>query len=190
MTTFQQFIDSRVGDDISDLRANDFEYDDGFRYLDSFYIIEHEFPNPEHGMTEVEYIVEIGREEHTFAKLDLAEKFLWEEFAMLECNNDLRPVRFYFGDDPTYDGFADGSTWNGFDNVMVTPKVHKEIKNYFLNVCKYDPEEMHLPAEPNALGLYDYSNGFATSIDDEEEQQHEQQLQHAAAHAADEEDRA
>jgi hypothetical protein len=40
---------------------------------------------------------------------------------------NLKPCRFYFGDDPTYDGFTDGTTWNGFDNVWVTPEVHKQV---------------------------------------------------------------
>lgn len=80
----------------------------------------------------------------------------------------LKPCRFYFGDDPTYDGFTDGTTWNGFDNIWVTPEVHEQIKDYFLNVCKYDPAEINLPESPDDDGLYDYSRGFATSIDEDD----------------------
>ena len=76
----------------------------------------------------------------------------------------LTPCTFCFADDTEYSGFTDGTTWNGFDNVYVAPETHKEIEHYFFNVCGYDKEEISLPDSPNDDGLYDYSNGFATSI--------------------------
>lgn len=80
---------------------------------------------------------------------------------------NLKPCKFYFADETTWDGFTDGTTWNGFDNVWVTPEVHQQISDYFLNVCKYHPDEISLPTEPDGDGLYSYANGFTTSIDED-----------------------
>ena len=87
----------------------------------------------------------------------------------------LKPCRFYFGDDPTYDGFTDGTTWNGFDNIWVTESVHKEIVERFTEDYKasgyftHDLDEVmeSFMLQPNADGLYSYANGFATSIDED-----------------------
>ena len=160
-TTFEQFVASRkITTTLYDL--SEIEDDvDGYIYLDSFYI------NIDNlGEESEKKRVVIGNCEYAFDDLEAAEKFLWDEFAMLECNNYFKAVRFCFGDDTTYDGFTDGSTWNGFDNIWVTEKVHKQISDYFLNVCKYDPEECSLPDEMDEQRLYDYSGGFATSIDE------------------------
>ncbi len=87
----------------------------------------------------------------------------------------MKPVKFYFGGDPVFDGFADGSTWNGFDNIWVTAEVHKQIIEHFNAECltlgyfgDQLTEEMlqFTEIEPDAQGLYSYANGFATSIDD------------------------
>lgn len=87
----------------------------------------------------------------------------------------LTPCRFYFGDDPTYDGFTDGTTWNGFENIWVTAEVHKEIVERFeadYKVMGYKGDELaeameSFDIEPDDDGLYSYAYGFATSIDDE-----------------------
>lgn len=43
----------------------------------------------------------------------------------------MKPCKFVFEDSPAFDGFALGSTWNGFDNVSVTPTVRDQIVAYF-----------------------------------------------------------
>ena len=43
----------------------------------------------------------------------------------------MKPCKFTFDDTPAFDGFSHGSTWNGFDNVAVTPEVIERIKAYF-----------------------------------------------------------
>jgi hypothetical protein len=46
---------------------------------------------------------------------------------MRNMRTQLRPCRFTFDDTPAFDGFDLGSTWNGFDNVSVTPAVRDQI---------------------------------------------------------------
>ena len=64
----------------------------------------------------------------------------------------------------TFVGYDLDSTWNGFDNVAVTPHVHKKL----LAWCKdHETEvdaESHTPADQ---GLYHWCNGWAIQIDEE-----------------------
>lgn len=86
----------------------------------------------------------------------------------------MKPVKFYFGDDPLFDGFADGTTWNGFDNVWITADTMKQITDYFR--ADYQSAGYHgadlaevmecFDIEPDADGLYSLANGFATSIEE------------------------
>jgi hypothetical protein len=86
-------------------------------------------------------------------------------------------ARFYFDMNPErlFDGVAVGTTWNGFDNVMVTPEVASEIDEFFRrledgwgyapdNPSRSDPIA-EMPVGPD--GLIDLSNGFATVLDEE-----------------------
>jgi len=43
----------------------------------------------------------------------------------------LPACRFTFDDSPAFDGFSHGNTWNGFDNVAVTPAMRDKIACYF-----------------------------------------------------------
>ena len=45
--------------------------------------------------------------------------------------SELKPCRFTFDDSPEFEGFAHGSTWNGFDNVAVTREVLEQIVAWF-----------------------------------------------------------
>lgn len=77
----------------------------------------------------------------------------------------MRAIKFYFGDDPNFDGFTDDSTWNGFDNVWVTAEVHAEVRAHFKE-DGYDEDESGFgEIEPDDDGLYSYANGFATQLD-------------------------
>lgn len=91
--------------------------------------------------------------------------------------NKLQPCRFYFGDDPTFAGFTDGTTWNGFDNVWVTAETHAAIVAHFregyagIGYRGADLDEAMQPfteLTPDSDGLYSYACGFATSIDEDD----------------------
>ena len=74
----------------------------------------------------------------------------------------MKSVQFYFGDNPTYSGFTDGSTWNGFENIWVTPAVHAQvIKDHPIIDADYD----YWDISPDADGLISYAYGFATSTE-------------------------
>ena len=74
--------------------------------------------------------------------------------------------------------FAHGTTWNGFDNVSVTPEVRDEIAAYFEDAAKdrrafraadaLETAEDLRSMEPDD-GLISLAVGFATSILDDEE---------------------
>ena len=107
----------------------------------------------------------------------------------------LRPCRWTFDGEKTYDGLTDDSTWNGFLNVWVTPEVHEQVladsraegvdENYMRDQCEQEPgEEPDLGlfglkpstgtvggSEPSAM-LYCYGWGFTAqevTPEDEEE---------------------
>lgn len=75
----------------------------------------------------------------------------------------LRPVRFGFDDDGPYEGFTDGSTWNGWLNVSVTPETHAKIveqfRGFHLDHGSNDFDDL----EPGEDGLVSYANFYTTS---------------------------
>jgi len=86
----------------------------------------------------------------------------------------LQEITFHFGDDPTFLGYTDSTTWNGFDNVWVTEDEHNRICNHFRSeyiLMGEDAEgveylmQSFYELEPDDDGLYSYANGFATSAD-------------------------
>ncbi len=83
----------------------------------------------------------------------------------------MTPCRFTFDDSPVFDGYAHGSTWNGFDNVAVTPAVLAEIVAYFRKAYPDDPDteqgnlDLLLLAEfPMENGLISLGWGYVTQI--------------------------
>jgi hypothetical protein len=80
----------------------------------------------------------------------------------------MKPCKFTFEGTPAFDGFADGSTWNSFDNVAVTPAVRDQIVAYFKKeygeryqeVFGDDLEQCEIGAD----GLVSLGGGFATQI--------------------------
>lgn len=77
----------------------------------------------------------------------------------------LTPCKFSFNDSPSFEGFAHGSQWNGFDNVAVTPEVRDLIATYF--TIDGDPETA---ADLRALetmdnGLVSFGWGYTTTIE-------------------------
>jgi hypothetical protein len=81
----------------------------------------------------------------------------------------MTPCKFVFIDSPPFDGFAQGTTWNGFDNVAVTPEVLREIVAWFREGSADDPDmeeanQEMLDIEPMANGLISLAYGYATVI--------------------------
>jgi hypothetical protein len=76
------------------------------------------------------------------------------------------PCRFSFDDGPTFPGFSHGSTWNGFDNVAVTPETHAEVLAW-LEREGGDADEIEgfRAMVPDASGLISYGGGYATRIE-------------------------
>ena len=69
----------------------------------------------------------------------------------------MRKVKFTFSyDNDIWDGYAHGTTWNGFDNVSVDEKEYNRIEEYFGGKIA--------PILKNSDGLYSYAYGFTTSI--------------------------
>jgi hypothetical protein len=54
---------------------------------------------------------------------------------------NLKPCKFTFDDTPAFDGFDLASTWNGFDNVSVTPAEREKIVAYFKRLFGDDYQE-------------------------------------------------
>lgn len=54
----------------------------------------------------------------------------------------MKSIKFYIADDNDereFDGFSEGKTWNGYDVVLVSPKVFLEFKETFGD-CYNDDE--------------------------------------------------
>jgi len=72
---------------------------------------------------------------------------------------------FCFGDGEVFAGFAVGSTWNGFDNVAVTPEVRAAIVAHAREIDGQTPDVDDLESLPvDEDGLIDLSNGWATQV--------------------------
>jgi len=188
-TTFAEFTNSSIFvDDLSryvEICFND-EKVPGYLYLGSFYIEEIQRTAGDDRPT---LNVVLGSGEYLFETLPEAEKFLWDEFVLLERNPQLRACRFTWDlsdDEEPTDGFTDGSVWNGWDNVCVTEKTHKKlIEDFDAYLPAKDREELkELLAQPQSeerddaiycinsfhlveqdeFRLYDYGNCYTTTI--------------------------
>ena len=75
-------------------------------------------------------------------------------------------VSFTFDDTPVFPGFADGTTWNGFDNVWVTLATAHEIDRWFAATCALEglayEDESIADMEPDSRGLICLAYGYAT----------------------------
>jgi hypothetical protein len=72
----------------------------------------------------------------------------------------MKPCKFTFDDERVFDGFAHGSTWNGFDNVAVT----KETLDQIIAASSPEDAEAFREIEPMECGLYSLGWCFATQI--------------------------
>lgn len=81
--------------------------------------------------------------------------------------HEYRPVRWCFEGCETYDGFTDGTHWNGWLNVEVSPEVHalvcEDIRDQIASI-NGDPEDCgltdFLEMVPNERGRYSYAYGY------------------------------
>lgn len=83
---------------------------------------------------------------------------------MATDKSNFRKVRFTWDSERYFDGWADGTTWNGFLNVEVEPEVHEEVKAHFAQFEDFNAEDWDLP--PTKYGTISYANGFATYEDE------------------------
>lgn len=76
----------------------------------------------------------------------------------------MQPCKFTFDDERVFCGYAYGSTWNGFDNVAVTPEVRNEIIAHFKaqGASEEDLDQFREIEIDN--GLVSLGWGFATQI--------------------------
>ncbi len=140
-----------------------------------------------------EYYTTIGNDSRRHDNKRDAALHLWYRFALCELNPQLRPVRFSFADGETFEGYSAGDTWNGWDNVLVTPDVHERVVEYFTEgygccdecgapcdagtVCRRcargvgvnETAEEFAEMEPDEFGLYDYGNCYCTTIEEPDE---------------------
>ena len=190
-TTFKEFLGSaqKVADLSKHVDLGCYDEDEeypGWLYLSSFYIEDIQRSKGDNRPT---FNVVLGSGEYLFDNLPDAERFLWDEFVMLETNHNLRPCRFGWDDSESYDGYTDGSTWNGWDNVCVSERVHNKIlEEITLAMPPRDRAEvdrlMALPQsewrddeiqgihpllmeEIDEFRLYDYGNCYTTVIDED-----------------------
>lgn len=90
----------------------------------------------------------------------------------LKITEDMRPVRWGFDEMGPFDGYTDGSTWNGWLNVEVTPDVHAQVCEQMrrdMALIGDDSEETNVffAMQPGPNGLVDYGNCYcATEWDD------------------------
>ena len=81
-----------------------------------------------------------------------------------------RPVFFAFDDGPTYLGYTDGTTWNGWANVWVDPDTNESNLDDVRRICKKigQDEKEGLGGmdeiAPDDDGLICYAYGFTASI--------------------------
>jgi hypothetical protein len=78
----------------------------------------------------------------------------------------MKPCKFTFDDTPAYDGFAHGSTWNGFDNVAVTKETLEKIIADGVAQGWLDTETVDAfrGIEPMENGLISLGWGYVTKI--------------------------
>jgi hypothetical protein len=75
-----------------------------------------------------------------------------------------RPCKWAFDDGVTFDGFTDGTYWNGFINIWITPEVRDVLVKQALEWDDEDPLAADLAEQqPDANGLISLAYGYATS---------------------------
>lgn len=74
--------------------------------------------------------------------------------------------KFSFADSPSWSGFTDGTTWNGWANVWCSPEVRDEIADYCESMRDDEESIAQMRARPvGEDGLVSLADGFAAEID-------------------------
>ena len=76
----------------------------------------------------------------------------------------MKLTKFQINEDPIFEGFSDGSTWNGFSNPYFTLEVAKEVLNYYQNQECIESREQwinwKLEVDKTFMGIDLYCFGF------------------------------
>ena len=76
------------------------------------------------------------------------------------------PVQFGFDIIGPFEGLTDGTYWNGFTNVWVTPETHAKVIaafDRFVDNESTDDLKALEPVDYGAGPLYSYAGGYATT---------------------------
>ena len=78
----------------------------------------------------------------------------------------MKLTKFQFEDDKIFQGFSDGSTWNGWNNPYFTLEVAKEVLNYYQNQPCIESREQWLEWKLEVdktfmeIDLYNFGYGY------------------------------
>ena len=76
----------------------------------------------------------------------------------------MKLTKFQIEDDKIFQGFSDGSTWNGWSNPYFTLEVAKEVLNYYQNQSSVESreqwKEFKLEVDKTFMGIDLYCFGF------------------------------
>ena len=90
----------------------------------------------------------------------------------MSTKQTLRAVRWSFGGDgPTFEGYTDGTTWNGWQNVWVSPGTHHLVLAWLGTDDKESFEELtfdEYEVDGEKAMLFSYAYGFCTCIEEPE----------------------
>ena len=84
-----------------------------------------------------------------------------------ECNMSFRPVQFVFGDNGEngiWDGFDEGGTWNGWNNVTVTREVYMKIRRDMIKLMGMAQANQDNPIVSKQQLYVSLANGWAINI--------------------------
>ena len=90
----------------------------------------------------------------------------------LIIGDKMKKVKWCFDGTRVFNGFTDGSKWNGFHNIWVDKKTHKMVSKLMIEElihsdCDHREKEDWENMKPNNDGLYSYANCYTTQIVDE-----------------------
>lgn len=85
---------------------------------------------------------------------------------------DKKKINFVFDDSPSFEGFTDGTTWNGWENVWCEDWVHAQVIEWLEryvaeNDLDTDDIDEFKNLEMDHEGLYSYAYGYCTWIVEE-----------------------
>ena len=87
----------------------------------------------------------------------------------------MKIVLWFFTDSvdmyPCFNGYTDGTTWNGWNNIWVDEETHLKVLDYLAKDYDYNfnlmfKENNFDELQPNKMGLYCYAYGMTCIIID------------------------